>query len=29
LPISAWTLLIGFTLTHRAKYRNLAKEVPA
>jgi len=27
--LSAWTLLIVFTLTHRAKYRNLAKEVPA
>jgi TRAP-type uncharacterized transport system fused permease subunit len=25
----AWTLLIGFTLTHRAKHHNLAKEVPA
>jgi TRAP-type uncharacterized transport system fused permease subunit len=25
----AWTLLIGFTLTHRAKHHNPAKEVPA
>jgi hypothetical protein len=25
----AWSLLIGFTLTHRARYHHLAKEVPA
>ena len=26
--LMAWTLLIGFTLAHRSKYHNLAKEVP-
>jgi TRAP-type uncharacterized transport system fused permease subunit len=24
----AWTLLVGFTLTHRVKHQNLAKEMP-